>query len=294
MTTTKLLVSLALAATMAGTAIAADLKNISTRGKVETGDDVMIAGFVVDGSDSMQVYVRTLGATLSNYGIENPLQDPKMTIKDSQGNIVGENDDWNNNADVIATGSEPTDDKESALVLTLQPGAYTVVVEGVNGATGTAIVAVDKLGSSDSNLGEDNKADDAAKLAGTWFGSARYSINKQICQWQVNMIFEGDGTGSVAGLLISDEIVRYAVQCNNTGAAAAEGEDVSGVQTGYIGFSYQATDGFVQFRDLSGPTFFPQPKGELNFNDEGTGVNITQTIDSNGLLIEYSIDLTKI
>ena len=289
------LTAILLVGLVSGSVVASNLKNISTRGKVETGDDRMIAGFIVEGTDPMKVSVMALGPTLSNYGIDTPLSDPKMTIKDANGNIVAENDDWNNDPDVIATGETPTSDQESAVVLTLNPGSYTVIVEGVNGVTGTAIVAVNKLGVV---ADEAAKADDAAKLTGSWFGTARYSVNGQSCQWQLNMTFEGDSTGDLAAFVLSDEIVRYNVNCTNSGQTAVVDPDAD---TGaplndpsYIRFTYQATDGYVVFRNTQGLTFFPQPKGELNFSGDGTGLTITQTIDSNGIFIEYNINLTRI
>jgi predicted outer membrane repeat protein len=118
------------------------LANISTRGVVQTGDDVMIAGFIVTGPDPQRVIIRAIGPSLS---IAGKLADPLLELYDSNGTLAGTNDNWRGGgqeAEIIATGVPPGDDLESAAVNTLGPGGYTALVRGVSDATGIALVEV--------------------------------------------------------------------------------------------------------------------------------------------------------
>ena len=119
----------------------AQLANISTRGLVQTGDDVMIGGFIVGGTYPAKVIVRAIGPSLAQQGVSGALQDPTLELVDSQGNIIS-NDNWRatQEAEVIATTVAPTNDNEAAIVATLVPGNYTAIVRGKNGTTGIALV----------------------------------------------------------------------------------------------------------------------------------------------------------
>jgi hypothetical protein len=123
------------------------LGNISTRGLVQTGDNVMIAGVIVGGSGSQEVIVRALGPTLSNFGVANALADPTLELRDINGNLIQSNDNWRSSqqAEIIATGLQPSYDAESAIVATLAPSNYTMIVRGVNNTTGVALVEVYRL-----------------------------------------------------------------------------------------------------------------------------------------------------
>jgi hypothetical protein len=127
-------------------AIQVALINISTRGQVLTGENVMIAGFIVQGSGSQNVVVRARGPSLQAAGIANPLANPTMTIVRSiDGAVLASNDDWQSGptaAQVQARGFQPDNNLESAVFLSLPPGAYTTIVSGVSGGTGVALVEV--------------------------------------------------------------------------------------------------------------------------------------------------------
>ena len=122
------------------------LVNISTRGKVLTGNNVMIGGFIIDGSSPKTVAVTATGPSLAAFGVTNPLANPTLTIvRSSDQSVVATNDDWQsdpNAAQLQASGFAPSDSRESGLLLTLPPGAYTAIVSGVGGTTGTAVVGV--------------------------------------------------------------------------------------------------------------------------------------------------------
>jgi len=125
------------------------LLNISTRGLVQSGDDVLIAGFFVGGTGPVgtSIVVRALGPSLSALGVANSLPDPVLEVRDSAGTLIGFDNDWKDSQqDAIAnTGLAPTDDHESAFLTTLHGGAYTAIVRSASPATGTVVVEVYNL-----------------------------------------------------------------------------------------------------------------------------------------------------
>jgi hypothetical protein len=120
------------------------LANISTRGFVQTGDNVMIGGFIFGGGAPTNVVVRGIGPSLAAFGVANTLSDPVLELRDANGQTVDTNDDWKTNqAKIQATGLPPSNDAESAILVTnLAPGAYTAVLQGKNGGTGVGVVEV--------------------------------------------------------------------------------------------------------------------------------------------------------
>lgn len=132
-----------------GVGFGPELANISTRGLVGTADNVMIAGFIVVSSTggSGSVIVRGIGPSLGGSNVADPLLDPTLELHDSNGTLLAFNDNWKSNqqAEIEATGIPPTDDAESAIVMTLAPGAYTAVESGKNGTTGVGLVEVYNL-----------------------------------------------------------------------------------------------------------------------------------------------------
>jgi len=130
-----------------------NLLNISTRGNVQTGDNVMIGGFIIGGNGSQQVLVRAIGPSLGAFGVSDPLADPTVTLYDGQGMQIDFNDNWQENpaqAEIEATTLAPNDAKEAAVLQTLAPGGYTAIVQGANAATGTGLVEVYVLESASS------------------------------------------------------------------------------------------------------------------------------------------------
>jgi hypothetical protein len=119
--------------------------NISTRGPVASGNQVLIAGFIVGGSQTKEVVVRAIGPSLSGAGISGALQDPIVELRDGSGNLVDSNDNWGNHpkaAQIQSEGLAPTQPAESALQVTLNPGSYTAIVRGANGTTGVGLVEI--------------------------------------------------------------------------------------------------------------------------------------------------------
>ncbi len=127
------------------------LANISTRGFVEAGENVMIGGFILGGSNgSSRLLVRAIGPSLVSAGIANALSDPTLQLRNSQGTLVASNDNWKINdqtqqsqeTEVRATTVPPAHDLESAVVVSLPAGPYTAIVAGKNGGLGVALVEV--------------------------------------------------------------------------------------------------------------------------------------------------------
>jgi lysophospholipase L1-like esterase len=119
------------------------LANLSTRGFVGTGDNVLIAGIIIGEGDSPIMVLRALGPTLVNAGIANPLLDPTIELHNSNGAVIGFNDNWKENQmeAVNATVLAPANEQEAAIVAPLlTPGNYTAVVRGKDNTTGVALV----------------------------------------------------------------------------------------------------------------------------------------------------------
>jgi hypothetical protein len=121
------------------------LANISTRGLVQTTDNVMIGGFIMLGTNAEQVLVRAIGPSLPLTG---SLGDPMLELHDANGGLLASNDNWRDTqeTEIAATGLPPSNDLESAIVETLAPNLYTAIVRGTNGATGVALIEIYNLG----------------------------------------------------------------------------------------------------------------------------------------------------
>lgn len=129
------------------------LSNISTRSLVQTGDSVMIGGFIVEGTQTKRVILRAIGPELTQYGIPNPLADPNLELHNSAGALIASNDNWMTTIiggiitadqvrDIMNSGLAPTNPSESAIIANLPPGNYTAIVRGKNIIVGVALVEV--------------------------------------------------------------------------------------------------------------------------------------------------------
>ena len=135
--------------------------NVSTRAFVQTGDDVMIGGFIVQGTEPKRIIIRTIGPELTQYGIPDALANPTLELHDGTGALIASNDNWQNTIrggiitsdqrrDIRNSGHAPGDGRESAIIADLPAGNYTAIVRGVNNSTGVALVEVYDL-SPESN-----------------------------------------------------------------------------------------------------------------------------------------------
>jgi len=130
-------------------AVDSKLANISTRAFVDTGDDVVIAGFILGGSNGAdRIVVRGIGPSL--VGVANVLADPTLELRDGNGVLLASNNNWQDDptqaAELTAAGLAPTNDLESGIAATLPPGPFTVLLAGLNNGIGVGLVEVYDLG----------------------------------------------------------------------------------------------------------------------------------------------------
>lgn len=121
------------------------LKNVSTRGPVGISDDVMIGGFIINGSQSKQIIIRGIGPSLTASGIVGALANPFLELHDASGAVVGTNDNWQTGGQVnqiSASGFAPSNSLESAIIGTFSPGNYTAIIKGTNNSTGVGMVEI--------------------------------------------------------------------------------------------------------------------------------------------------------
>ena len=126
--------------TQTGSPSAAQLLNISSRLRVQAGDNTLIGGFIITGTDPKKVVVRAMGPSTKVPGF---LADPTLELHDGTGALMTSNDDWMNSPEqsqIAAAGLAPGDSRESAIMRTLSPGPYTAVVRGKGNTTGIGVV----------------------------------------------------------------------------------------------------------------------------------------------------------
>src|ERR1043166_1760064 len=153
------------------TLVGSSLVNISTRAFVQTGDNVMIGGFVIRGGTPERVIVRAIGPELTQHGVPNVLADPTLELHNGTGALIATNDDWQMTilggiittdqvSDIRNSGHAPTDANESAIIADLRPGNYTAIVRGVNSTTGVALVEVYAIGETVTTYSGEEQAID--------------------------------------------------------------------------------------------------------------------------------------
>src|SRR5882724_1980362 len=126
--------------------------NISTRLKAQTGDNVLIAGFILTGDGPRRVLLRAIGPSLEQADIDGALQDPVLELRAADGTRLDFNNSWrySQEAEIIATGIPPSDDREAAILATLAPGSYTAIVRGRKATSGIAVAEVYDLSDAGS------------------------------------------------------------------------------------------------------------------------------------------------
>jgi hypothetical protein len=167
------------------------LLNISTRAAVGTGDNILIAGLILTGSQDKKVILRAKGPSLNSGGtpVSGRIADPTLELHDGNGTLITRNDDWKDSPErdqIEASGFAPSHDKESAILRTLAPGLYTGVLSGKDNSTGIALVEVydldtnvDSILANISSRGRVDSGDDVmigGFIAGNQSGAARVLI----------------------------------------------------------------------------------------------------------------------
>jgi hypothetical protein len=185
------------------------LGNISTRSFVQTGGDVMIGGFIIEGSEPKTVIVRAIGPELTRFGVPNALADPTLELHNGAGALIASNNNWqttviggiitsNQVSAIQNSGHAPTQPSESAIIATLQPGNYTAIVRGVNNIVGVALVEVYDL-----------SADTASVLGNI---STRSFVQTGADVMIGGFIIEGSGPKTVIVRALGPELARFGVR----------------------------------------------------------------------------------
>ncbi len=128
-------------------AIDSKMANMSTRAFVSTGDNVVIAGFILGNGEGIDhIVIRGLGPSLTAFGVPTVLADPTLELRDHNGTLLISNNDWQDSpvqaGEIIAAGLAPSNNLEAAIATTLPPGLYTTIMAGLNGGTGNGLIEV--------------------------------------------------------------------------------------------------------------------------------------------------------
>jgi hypothetical protein len=185
-----------------------DLGNISTRAFVQTGANVMIGGFIVEGNGPKTVILRAIGPELTRFGVPNALADPTLELHNGAGALIASNNNWQTtviggviNSDQVSaiqnSDHAPTQPSESAIIATLQPGNYTAIVRGVSNTVGVALVEVYDLST------------DTASILGNI--STRSFVQSGANVMIGGFIVEGSGPKTVIVRAIGPELTRFGV-----------------------------------------------------------------------------------
>jgi hypothetical protein len=249
--------------------------NISTRETVGTGEDVLIGGLIVSGSTAKQVILRAIGPSLAAFGLSGVLQDPMLELHDNTGALIFSNDNWRDTqeAAIEATGLQPNDDREAAIVATLDPGAYTAILQGTNNTTGTALVEAYDLDATAeaqfaniSTRGLVGTAD--AALIGGLIISSEASAQANIV---VRALGPSLGVVGVTGALLDPTVELH----NSNGDLVALNDNWRDTQEGII-----ASTGLEPSDDREAAIFAALPAGAytavVHGKDETTGVGLVE------------------
>ncbi|MEO5590604.1 MAG: hypothetical protein ABIS03_13535 [Gemmatimonadaceae bacterium] len=123
------------------------MSNLSPRGFVQSGADVMMGDFIVGGTQASSIVTRALGPSLTQSGVSTALVDPVLELHDANGALIGFNDNWTDTQQSViqAAGLSPGDPRKAVIESTLAPGGYTAIVSGRDGGAGIGLVEVYKL-----------------------------------------------------------------------------------------------------------------------------------------------------
>jgi len=119
-------------------------QNLSARAHVFTGEQILIAGFIIGGTENKMILIRGLGPSLAAFGVPTPLANPTLSLFDHSATLIAANDNWKDTqqAQIQATGLAPSNDFESAILVTLSPGAYTAFLQGKGATTGIGLAEI--------------------------------------------------------------------------------------------------------------------------------------------------------
>lgn len=249
--------------------------NLSTRGNVGTGENVLVGGFIVTGFEAKNIVVRALGPSLAGAGVTGALADPVLTIYDSTGAVVASNDEWANAeaaSEIQARGLAPTDAHEAATLRRLDPGAYTVIVSGKSGSEGVGLVeAYDLTRNTNSELGNISTRGmvtpgDGALIGGFIIG------NRSDATVVVRALGPSLAAAGIVGVLNNPTLTVY----NASGEAVSSNDDwQNGAQAGML-----QSIGLAPTDPSEAATLVTVPPGSytavVEGVDAGTGVGLLE------------------
>ena len=249
--------------------------NISTRETVGMGENVLIGGFIVSGTTPKKVILRALGPSLAAFGLAGVLQDPTLDLHDASGATIFTNDNWRETqeTEIIATTIPPHDDREAAIVATLDPGAYTAIVQGKNNTTGTALVeAYDLDAAPDSRFGNISTRGLVGTASDVLIGGLIVSPEESA---QANVVVRALGP-SLGSANVADALQDPTLELRDSnGALVALNDNWRDTQEGFI-----ASTGLAPSDDREAAIFATLPAGAYTAVVQGqnatTGVGLVE------------------
>lgn len=262
---------------------ASQLLNISTRLQVGLGDHALIGGFIVTGFEAKKVIVRGIGPSLATSGLSGLLADPVLELHDASGRLVATNDDWKTDQriEIESTGLSPSDDRESAIIQTLAPGNYTLILRGKGDGSGVGLVeAYDLSAGTDSRLGNIStrgfvSSGDNALIAGfiargTGAGNAKVALRAL--------------GASLAAAGVTDALADPKLEVRNAdGSIVTSNNDWSAVPSFDDPTHELIALGLTPVNEREAATTKDVPPGNytviVRANDNGTGVALVEVYD---------------
>lgn len=256
--------------------------NISTRARVEAGDEnVLIGGFIITGTDPKRVIIRAIGPSLTARGVPGALQNPTLELVPENGPRVF-NDDWRDSdaAAIQGTTVPPGDDRESAIVRTLAPGNYTAIVRGKDNTTGVALVELYDLDpSANSQLANISSrsfvnTDDNVMIGGLIVGHGQGANGAGSVRVVVRGIGPSLTARGIAGALQDPELILF----NSNGDRLASNDNWQDSQAAEI----QAT-GLAPTESREAAVLLTLPAGNytalVRGKDRSTGVAVIESFN---------------
>jgi uncharacterized repeat protein (TIGR02543 family) len=296
----------------ATTTAVSHLTGVSARAQVGTGDNILIAGFILTGDVPKQVLVRGVGPTLAAYGVAGALADPQLTVFSAAGTAIASNDNWSTaaNAGLVAAAAAqlydfalPVGSKDAALLLTLNPGTYTAQVAGVGNTTGVALIEVYEVTSLDSsasyaltlgaNTGTGHGTITASPAASTYTVGTVVTLTATPAAGSTFAGWTGGSTGttnplqvSVGGNLTIAATFNLAATTTYTLTTATNGTGQGTISASPAGPTYTAgTTVTLTGTAASGSTF-------AGWSGDGTGSTTRQVVMDGNKTVTATFNLT--
>jgi len=257
------------------------LANLATRAFVETGSNVLIAGFILGGNNGNdRIVVRGIGPSLTAAGVPNALANPTLELRDMNGTRLIQDDDWQDDPaqtqEIIASGLAPTNDLESAVAVTLAPGPYTAIVSGVENGTGVGLVEVYDRGGAPIYQ-QTNLVSDQA-------GQAAFTDSNLKNPW-------GIATSSTSPFWVADNMTGLSTLYNTTGQPSALVVTVppaSGGKTGNpTGIVYNGTSDFEVGTSAPARFIFATEDGTISGWSQAIGSTAVLKVDNSASTAVY-------